>query len=96
MVMHMSETVQIEVMGQKYSLKGTHDRAYVKRVEQFINKKIQEIKGAGASITSYNLIVLVALNLVDDYLQKEDEVNKLRDFVENKADGLISLIDSHV
>jgi len=92
----MGNSVQIEVMGQKFILKGTHDKEYIKRVEKYINEKIEEVKGSGGSITTYNLMVLVALNLVDDCLKKEDEINRLIKTTEDNSTRLINLIDSHI
>ena len=92
----MADTVQIEVMGQKFTLKGNHDKEYIKRVEKYINEKIEEIKESGSSITTYNLMVLVALNLADDCLKKEDEINRLAKTTEDSSMRLINLIDSHI
>jgi cell division protein ZapA len=92
----MGDSVQIEVMGKKFVLKGTHDKEYIKRVEKYINEKIEEVKGSGGSITTHNLMVLVALNLVDDYLKKEDEINRLIKTTEDNSTRLIDLIDSHI
>ncbi len=92
----MTDNVQIEVMGQKFTLKGDHDKEYIRRVEKYINGKIEEVKGSGGSITTYNLMVLVALNLVDDCLKKEDEINKLMKTTEDNSMSLINLIDSHI
>ena len=92
----MADTVQIEVMGQKFTLKGNHDKKYIERVEKYINEKIEEIKESGSSITTYNLMVLVALNLADDCLKMEDEINRLTKTTEDNSMRLINLIDSHI
>lgn len=93
----MGESVSIEIMGQKYFLKNTHDREYIDRVEKYINQKIDEVKGLGnASITTYNMMVLVALNLVDDCFNKEKEIRELNKTIEEKSNNLIEFIDSNM
>ena len=91
----MGESVSIEIMGQKFFIKGTHDKEYIDRVEKFINEKIDEVKGSGnASITTYNMMVLVALNLVDDCFNKESELKQLHEKIEERSNNLIEFIDT--
>ena len=91
----MGESIPITVMGQKFLLKGVYEKGHIERVEKYINDKIEEIRREGGSPDSYNLMILVALNLVDDCLKKDDEMNKLLKTVEGNADRLINFIDSH-
>ena len=91
----MGESVSIEIMGQKFFIKDTHDREYIDRVEKYINGKIDEVKGSGnASITTYNMMVLVALNLVDDCFNKEIELKQLHERIEERSNNLIEFIDA--
>ena len=92
----MGDSVNIEVMGRKFVLKGSHDKEYIKQVEKYINERIEEVKGSGGSITTYDLMVLVALNLVDDCLKREDEINRLLKTTEENSTRLINLINSHI
>ena len=92
----MAETYPITVMGQKFLLKGTFEKEYIERVEEYINKKIDEVKKEGGSPDSYNLMILVALNLVDDCIKKELEIQKIKESFENNASTLIKFIDSRL
>jgi len=92
----MAESAHITVLGQKFYLKGTYDTEYLERVEQCLNKKIDEAKRAGGPVDTPSLLILVALNLVDDFLQKESEIEALRKAVESNSERLINLIDSHM
>ena len=91
----MGESVSIEIMGQKFFIKDTHDKEYIDRVEKYINEKIDEVKGSGnASINTYNMMVLVALNLVDDCFNKEIELKQLHEKIEERSKNLIEFIDA--
>jgi cell division protein ZapA (FtsZ GTPase activity inhibitor) len=91
----MGESVSIEIMGQKFFIKDTHDREYIDRVEKYINEKIDEVKSSGnASINTYNLMVLVALNLVDDCFNKEIELKQLNEKIAERSNNLIEFIDA--
>jgi len=92
----MTETFPITVMGQKFLLKGSYEKEYIQRVEAYINKKIEEVKNEGGTPDSYSLMILVALNLVDDCLQKEHQIKRLLEDVEQNTHHLINLIDSRL
>lgn len=92
----MSESVPIVVMGQTFHLRGNHDPEYIARVEQFLNGKIDAARKAGGTIDNSQLMILVALNLVDDYFLKEHELEALHKNIDNRASELIHLLKSHI
>jgi cell division protein ZapA (FtsZ GTPase activity inhibitor) len=92
----MGESFQITVMGQTYLLKGTHDAAYVARVENFLNEQIEQARKTGATADTFNLMVLVALNLADDCIKKDDALQKLVGSIEADSQRLVKLIDSRL
>lgn len=92
----MQEPVQIEVLGQKFTLKGNYDTQYVERVEKYINDKIQEVQKQTAAITTHNLLILVALNLADECFKKEEEIAEIKNDVEGTAERLIDILDTTI
>jgi cell division protein ZapA (FtsZ GTPase activity inhibitor) len=92
----MPETVPIVVMGQTFHLRGSHDPAYVARVEQFLNDRIDAVRKIGGAVDSSQVLILVALNLVDEYFSKERELEELHKNIDNRAAELIELLESHL
>ncbi len=92
----MPETVPIVVMGQTFHLRGSHDPAYVARVEQFLNDRIDAVRKIGGAVDSSQVLVLVALNLVDDYFSRERELEELHKNIDNRTAELIELLESHL
>lgn len=90
----MTEAQPIEILGQTYYLKGAPDPEYIKRVEQYLNEKIKEVSGAGGTVDTYNLMILVALNLADDSLRSQDRLRELQQEVAERSKLLINSIDS--
>jgi len=90
----MSESVPIVVMGQTFHLRGSHDPEYIARVEQFLNGKIDAARKAGGTMDNSQLMILVALNLVDDCFAKERELESLNKNIDNRASELINLLES--
>ena len=92
----MGDSFQITIMGQTYLLKGTHDKEYVARVENFLNEQIEQVRSSGATADTFNLMVLIALNLADDCIKKDEKIKKLVESVEVDSQRLIKLIDSRL
>lgn len=92
----MNRSVEIEVMGQKYSLKSDYDNEYVKRIEKYINQKIEEVKSKGGTITTHNLLILTILILADESLKKEDQFNEMVESVSNRSNKLIEMIGQNI
>lgn len=90
----MEEPIQIQVLGQKFTLKGNYDKEYVSKVEKHINDKIQEVQSQSASLSTSNLLILVALNLTAEYLKKEEEIAAVIKMIEGTSDRLINSIEA--
>jgi len=89
----MQEPVQIEILGQKFTLKGDYDTGYVNRVEKYINDKIQEVQKQTAAVSTHNLMILVALNLADECIKKDQELEQVKTFIEGTSRRLIDILD---
>jgi cell division protein ZapA (FtsZ GTPase activity inhibitor) len=92
----MPETVPIVIMGQTFHLRGSHDPAYVARVERFLSDRIEAARKVGGAVDSSQVMILVALNLVDDVFSREREIEELHKNIDNRVAELIKLIDSHM
>jgi len=90
----MQEPIQIEILGQKFTLKGSYDTDYVNRVEKYINDKIQEVQKQTSAISTHNLMILVALNLADECFKKDEELAQIKDLIEGTSKLLIDMIDT--
>jgi len=92
----MAETVPIVVMGQTFHLSGHHDPAYVSRVERFLNDRIDAARKIGGAVDSTQVLILVALNLIDDFFAKEQELEALHKNIDNRSFELLNLLESHL
>ncbi len=62
----------------------------------FSIEQIEQARGTGATADTFNLMVLVALNLADDCIKKDDEIERLLGSVKADSERLIKLIDSRL
>ena len=70
------ESVQVEIFGQVYSIKGKDDPASIRELAAFIDAKMKEVqKGTGTS-DPLRVAILTALTISDELyrLRAENEV----------------------
>ena len=60
------ETIQVEIFGQMYTLKGGADAERVRQLAAYVNTRMKEVqKGTGVS-EGYRVAILAALNIADE------------------------------
>jgi cell division protein ZapA len=68
----MKEIVKVEILGQIFSLSSESGEAYIKKVADYVEKKVQEILDYSKTIASFKAAILAALNIADDYHQLKE------------------------
>ncbi|HEX9285307.1 MAG TPA: cell division protein ZapA [Nitrospirales bacterium] len=89
----MSQKFEIEVYGQRYTIRGEADPAYVNELARQVDEQMRTLAAGMKVATSTKVAVLAALNLAHQLnqarkLQQEDLEN-----VEKRAEGLIDSIE---
>ncbi|MEW6614053.1 MAG: cell division protein ZapA [Thermodesulfobacteriota bacterium] len=92
----MKKNIDIEILGQKYTIKSDEEEVFVYNIVDYLNKKIEEVLRTTTTVDTLNAIVVVALNITSDLFRIKNEEGYLRQQIENKSGHLISLIDSYV
>ena len=88
--------VEIVIMGQKLPLGSDHDPEYVKKVADFVDKKMREIESKSGSVSSLNIAILAALTIADEYFSFADKQRHTLEGLMDKSKRLISFIDERL
>jgi cell division protein ZapA (FtsZ GTPase activity inhibitor) len=76
-------SVQVEIFGQVYSIKGKEDPAYIRDLAAFIDSKMKEVqKGTGTS-DPLRVAILSALTITDELFRLREQSA----FIEAAAGG---------
>ena len=89
----MKRTVEVSIMGQKFTVRSDSNEEYVEQIAEFVNEKISEISSKTKSIPSLNVAILAAMNIADEYMRHTEKKKKVITRIEKKIDGMIELID---
>jgi cell division protein ZapA len=67
------ESVQVEIFGQVYSIKGKDDPAYIRDLAAYIDSKMKEVqKGTGTS-DPLRVAILSALTITDELYRLREQ-----------------------
>jgi cell division protein ZapA len=81
----------VEIYGQRYSINGEADEAYVRRLAEIVDKQMKTVSTSMKTATPVKLAVLAAVNLAHELMESE----RRRQQGEADADRrMASLMDS--
>ncbi len=85
----MKKTIEINILEQKLLVKSEEGEEYIKEVEAYLNKKVEEIKKTTRAVSTLDVVLLTALNMAGDYLKTIERLGEL----ENRSGKLAKLIE---
>ena len=87
---------EVKILDQKFLLQTDSDERYVRKVADYVNEKIFNLKKKTQSVSSLNLALLSALNIADDFFKMKRKSGDNKSQLEGKIKDLINIIDSHL
>jgi cell division protein ZapA len=91
------ESVQVEIFGQTYSIKGQDDPAYIRELAAFIDAKMKEVQKGTGTVDPLRVAILTALTMSDELYrlrEKQGALEKTTDKAAKRLLGLTEQLDS--
>lgn len=88
----MKSAVKIEILGREYNIRSDEEEERVKKVGEYINKKVKEVTQATPNISTLNAVILAALNIANDYFDLLEEKEELKRELGARTGRLTELI----
>ena len=66
-------SVEVEIYGVVYPVRGDHDREHLRRLAAVVDRKMREIGSQVPTVDSGKIAILAALNLADELLQHTEQ-----------------------
>ncbi|HSA61427.1 MAG TPA: cell division protein ZapA [Nitrospiraceae bacterium] len=67
----MTKTIDVEIYGQRYSIRGDADDAYIRRLAHFVDDHMKHLAEGMKTATPSKLAVLTAINLAHQFFESE-------------------------
>ncbi|MCP3677912.1 MAG: cell division protein ZapA [Deltaproteobacteria bacterium] len=81
--------VEVNILEQKLYVKSDEDEEYIRRVETYLNGKVEEIKNNTKAVSTLDVALLTVLNVAGDYLKTIEQFGE----VEDRSTKLTELIE---
>lgn len=90
----MEKPVTVNILGNEYSIKSEEDTEQVYKIAEYMNEKVKEINDNTEGLSDKKKVILVALNIANDYFQVKKERDELLAGIRQRSKELINNINS--
>jgi cell division protein ZapA len=92
LVLTAENKVVVRILGEEYPIVGAADPAYISRVADLVDTRMQEIARQGRTQARDKIAILTALSLASELLEQSGQVDKDGAQI-GKLDGLLYQLD---
>ncbi len=86
-------SVEINILGQTYKIKGDASEEYIREVAQYVEGKIKEVLEKSPGMAPLKAAILAAMNIADELKKTSLEHEAIAKDIESKAEQLFSLFE---
>lgn len=89
-------SVEVNILGQKYIIKGDAPPEYIRQLAEIVDQKLKEVYLNVPNITPLKAAILAALNIADEFQKLKaqyDNITQELKNIEDKTDNIIKLFD---
>jgi cell division protein ZapA len=69
----MKKAVEVEIMGERITLRTDADESHVRNVAGYVDRKMQEVLKTTRPAAKASVAMLAALNIADEYQRLKDD-----------------------
>lgn len=92
----MTKTIDVEIYGQRYSIRGEADEAYIRRLAHFVDDHMKHLAENMNTATPSKLAVLTAINLAHQLFESEKKRAQGEADVERRMVTLMESIEEQM
>jgi cell division protein ZapA len=70
--------VDVEIFGKIYTVRGDKDPEYVRRVAEFVDRKMREISQVTDTVSTSRIAILASLNIADELIALLEDSEQLK------------------
>jgi cell division protein ZapA len=89
----MSGPVKVQIFGQTYTIHGELDAAYVQKLADYVDSKMQAIADATKTIDTQKVAVLAALSIADELHTNQRERGEEEELLREQAERCLTLVE---
>ena len=86
-------SVEVTILGQKYTIKGDAPEDYIKGLASFVDGKLKEVYNASPGISPLKAAILASLTIADELHKFKEAHENITKNIEERANALTGLFD---
>lgn len=90
------KSIEVEIYGQRYVLKGDADEGYIRQLAQFVDEQMHSLARGMKTSTPTKIAVLAAINIAHQLFQAERIRQQEEADVERRAISLMETIEEQL
>ena len=91
--MHQQTITTVNIFGKEYPISSDQNPEYIRRLADYVDKKMTEIASNAESAPLGRIAVLACLNISDDLIRMKSEKEKFIRLVEGRITNMIKMLD---
>lgn len=77
--------VRVKILGEDFTVKGTLSPAYIEKIADYVDKKMQSIAEQNPKLSQQKVSILACLNLADEVFRLQDEMSESETSINKKS-----------
>jgi len=92
----LTKTIDVEIYGQRYTIRGEADEAYIRRLAHFVDDQMKRVAEGMKTATPSKLAVLTAINLAHQLFEVEKKRAQGEADIERRMETLMESIEEQM
>lgn len=76
--------VDLEILGETYTIKGSVSPAHIQKINRYLNKQLEAIQDHNSQLNNKAVLILTAFNMADELLRLKKDYDDLIQLLEDK------------
>jgi len=91
-----AQRVEVEILGQKYTIKSEADPKYVKDLAAYVEKRVKSVEGQMRGQDPIKALALAGLYIADELFQAREDLSKYEGDLPKRIGAMVDLLDALV
>ncbi len=88
-----SGPINIEIGGQRLSIRSDQDSAFVQNLARYIDHKFEELQSTAPTMPMNKLLILASMTVAEELFETREELRQMRRQLKDTTQSMFDLID---
>ena len=88
------QRVEVEILGQKYTIRSEADPAYIRELAAYVEKRVKGVEGQMRGQDPVKALALAALYIADELFRAREELSRYEGDLPKRIGAMVDLLDA--